>query len=368
MTNSTAQRRTAFNAAKGLIFAASILPLGIASAPALANGIQMLPPVTEATKLYGDKDHPGLTPTPCPAGSSSIITWDGTNPMSCATGAMISAGNVGIGTINPGYTSSWHPVPAMHILDIAGNGTNDSFSEGVLQLSSNAPALGSGYQTGALIFSADNNGGANLGAGITAALGALGTQGYGTDLTFWTNSGNHAPEAPYGGSHEPRMVIDHNGNVGIGTSSPNYLLHVQGTAYAMGGAGALSDRRHKMDIQPFAADALDIVAKLKPVTFLWKAPKDDGMKGSQIGFIAQDVEPVLPEVVITEHNAEKTLGLRYDSLIPVLAKAIQEQQAAFQEEHAAFQEESAKVERLEAANDDLQRAVQRLQAGNHDDK
>ena len=288
--------------------------------------------------------------------------------MSCATGAMISAGNVGIGTINPGYTSSWHPVPAMHILDIAGNGTNDSFSEGVLQLSSNATALGSGYQTGALIFSADNNGGANLGAGITAALGALGTQGYGTDLTFWTNSGNHAPEAPYGGSHEPRMVIDHNGNVGIGTSSPNYLLHVQGTAYAMGGAGALSDRRHKMDIQPFAADALDIVAKLKPVTFLWKAPKDDGMKGSQIGFIAQDVEPVLPEVVITEHNAEKTLGLRYDSLIPVLAKAIQEQQAAFQEEHAAFQEESAKVERLEAANDDLQRAVQRLQAGNHDDK
>lgn len=52
---------TIVSAAKGLIFAASILPLGMASIPALANGIQMLPPVTEVTKTT-------TNPTPCPPG------------------------------------------------------------------------------------------------------------------------------------------------------------------------------------------------------------------------------------------------------------------------------------------------------------
>jgi endosialidase-like protein len=48
------------------------------------------------------------------------------------------------------------------------------------------------------------------------------------------------------------------------------------------------------------------------------------MKGRQIGFIAQDVQQVLPDVVLTANDADKTLGLKYDSLIPVLTKAIQE--------------------------------------------
>jgi endosialidase-like protein len=76
----------------------------------------------------------------------------------------------------------------------------------------------------------------------------------------------------------PFMVIpngsqDYTGiNLPIG-DGPSYPLHVNGTVYATGGAGALSDRRHKTDIEPLAVDALDMVAKLKPVTFLWKTPR-----------------------------------------------------------------------------------------------
>lgn len=96
MTNLATQPRIAARSSKGLIFAALILPFGIASVPALAGAnIQMLPPVTEATKL-------APYPTPCPPGGSpNILTWDGTNPISCTTGVTVTNGNVGIGTTIP---------------------------------------------------------------------------------------------------------------------------------------------------------------------------------------------------------------------------------------------------------------------------
>jgi hypothetical protein len=127
-------------------------------------------------------------------------------------------------------------------------------------------------------------------------------------------------------------------------------LSVNGTLFATGVAGVLSDRRHKTDIKPFETDALDIVARLKPVTFSWKEPGDDGMKGRQLGFIAQDVESVVPEAVLTMKNPEGTLGLKYDSLIPILTKAVQQQQ----EQIAKL---TAELRSLQAANDHLRQKV-----------
>ena len=43
-----------------------------------------------------------------------------------------------------------------------------------------------------------------------------------------------------------------------------------------------------------------------------------------LGFIAQEVEEVLPEVILTQDNEEQTKGLKYNALIPILTKAIQE--------------------------------------------
>lgn len=122
----------------------------------------------------------------------------------------------------------------------------------------------------------------------------------------------------------PAVTINSGGSVGIQTTTPSYTLHVNGTAYATGAAGALSDVRHKRNIAPIENGTLAKVMKLHPVTFEWKEPKDDGMKGQQIGFIAQEVEEVLPSVVLTQNNAEKTKGLKYNELVAVMAKAIQE--------------------------------------------
>ena len=146
------------------------------------------------------------------------------------------------------------------------------------------------------------------------------------------------------------------GNVGIGTTSPSYLLHVNGTAYAVGAAGALSDIRHKSDVKTLPDGALGLVSKLRPVSFQWKDPKDDGMKGEQIGFIAQEVEKVLPSVVLTQNDKDKTKGLKYTEVIPVLAKAIQELKVDNDNLRAANDNETAQIKALTARVNALESA------------
>lgn len=63
-------------------------------------------------------------------------------------------------------------------------------------------------------------------------------------------------------------------------------------------------RRKKQNIQSLTVSALDIVNKLNPVTYEWKDVKDDDMKGTQMGFIAQELEQVLPTMVVTANNEE----------------------------------------------------------------
>ena len=55
---------------------------------------------------------------------------------------------------------------------------------------------------------------------------------------------------------------------------------------------------------------------------------------SQVGFIAQDVRKIIPEVVFGkegEMSSNETLSMSYGNLVPVLTKAIQEQQAQIEE-------------------------------------
>ena len=100
---------------------------------------------------------------------------------------------------------------------------------------------------------------------------------------------------------------------------------------AIGGNGAsnvqfvtASDERLKENIKPITG-ALDKVLALNPVSFDWK------QNGEHIkaGFIAQEVEKVLPEYTATEEDEMKTKSLTGGmtaGYISVLTKAVQEQQ------------------------------------------
>ena len=48
------------------------------------------------------------------------------------------------------------------------------------------------------------------------------------------------------------------------------------------------------------------------------------MRGVQMGFIAQDVENILPSVILTQYDKAKTKGIKYNELVAVLTNAVQE--------------------------------------------
>jgi hypothetical protein len=84
-----------------------------------------------------------------------------------------------------------------------------------------------------------------------------------------------------------------------------------------------SDRRLKKDIAPLEG-ALPKLMQLQGVTYNWIDPE----KGTdpQIGFIAQDVENVVPEVVTTD-TSTGIKGIDYARLAPVIVNAVKEQEA-----------------------------------------
>jgi len=98
------------------------------------------------------------------------------------------------------------------------------------------------------------------------------------------------------------------GNVGIGTGSPSYKLHVAGTIYATGNVTALSDARHKTIISD-AAINVEQIAKMPAVVYQWNDGREDN--GLHVGSIAQDWQRVLPEVVMRANDEEGTLSMQY---------------------------------------------------------
>jgi hypothetical protein len=126
------------------------------------------------------------------------------------------------------------------------------------------------------------------------------------------------------------------GNLGIGTSAPTQLLDVNGVARVRGMTTGViasavyrtadgtiitgsSDVRLKENIQPLQ-NSLEKVLQLKGVSFNWKA---DSTKKRSIGFIAQDFEKLVPELVFTNNN-DGYKGINYAEVTALLAEAIKE--------------------------------------------
>jgi hypothetical protein len=108
----------------------------------------------------------------------------------------------------------------------------------------------------------------------------------------------------YGTSRSNGMILNSSGNVGVGTTSPSYKLHVVGSIYASDGVTAASDERLK-DVIGNTELTVKQVADAPSVKFLWK--KDHSLS-EQVGSIAQYWKDVLPQVV-SDNGGE--LGLQY---------------------------------------------------------
>jgi hypothetical protein len=113
-----------------------------------------------------------------------------------------------------------------------------------------------------------------------------------------------------------------------------------------------SDAKLKTNIET-VPDALQKVMKLRGVNFAWLNP-DAGMEGKQLGFIAQEVLPVLPEVVQVK---DEHYTMQYSSITALLVEAIKEQQQQidFQAKKIASQE--AEIARLKQMEEQIQNLI-----------
>jgi len=156
-------------------------------------------------------------------------------------------------------------------------------------------------------------------AGIGTGLSANGEIRFVTEAST-ANWGNGAPH----GSGSTKMVIASSGLVGIGTTSPSYTLHVHGTAYCSSGSWSGSDQRWKRNIEPLEG-SLDRVTQLQGVHYSWRTDEFPSMNFEdrrQVGLIAQEVEPIVPEVVHTDEEGYKSIS--YEKLTAILIEAMKE--------------------------------------------
>lgn len=186
-------------------------------------------------------------------------------------------------------------------------------------------------------------------------------------------SGNRLPiQFNWRGGGIPALFINGNKRVGIGTTNPSVKLDVEGNIKCVA-LTETSDVRFKENIQDFNSNLADLT-RLRPVTYKMKRPERTQERTSEgndhmntedsamtfnntqidnlaiqdslattapieavdsneidfynrrhIGFIAQELEEVFPEIVYTDEKGYKSI--HYTALIPVMVAALKEQQA-----------------------------------------
>lgn len=122
------------------------------------------------------------------------------------------------------------------------------------------------------------------------------------------------------------FMVDDGGNVGVGVvPSGTYKIEIAGNI-GTAGINEMSDKRWKKNISPLN-NSLFKILQLEGVTYDWRTseyPERNFESSRQIGFIAQEVEKVLPELVDEDANGYKSV--EYSKLVSVLTEAVKEQQ------------------------------------------
>jgi hypothetical protein len=160
-----------------------------------------------------------------------------------------------------------------------------------------------------------------IGSGATT-LGLVEIQQSATTAALWVQSGGTTGSYTIAdfrnGSNTPSFQVFANNNV---------VLAALGTGLVYSNGGVLtstnpSDERLKENIENLPFGLSEILA-LRPVSYKWKTDKIE--QGTQYGFIAQEVQSVMPELIREFESADGTrLGLEKEGIYAAMVKAIQE--------------------------------------------
>ncbi|MEM5564914.1 tail fiber domain-containing protein [Psychroserpens sp. AS72] len=261
---------------------------------------------------------------------------------------------VGVGTTTPAYT-----------FEVVNNGN----------IGATALAVSANSGTDGVALGAYNESDANAYnpiEGVTFYEGTAFTPAGVFGLGIYGGAGNYNTIGVYGSSNEWQgtgiigtRFNSGGGNTGWGGQFYNDLGYT-------GFFGAISDVRTKKDISPIN-NAISIINKLNPVTYFFDLDKYPSMglnEELEYGFIAQEVRETLPEITrIKNFNTQASVKLKanqgienknetfvaidYTRIIPILTKAVQEQQTIIINQNSKIQDLEAKLLLLESKVNDI---------------
>lgn len=136
-----------------------------------------------------------------------------------------------------------------------------------------------------------------------------------------------------------------NSNVGIGTITPGYKLQVgnsgDGTQARANAWNTFSDARLKKDFTKINRP-LEMVEKLTGYYYYWKEGVD---QNRQVGFSAQEIRDVMPEVV--SEGEDGLLSVEYGKISPLLLEAIK----ALKNENDRLKTENSELKAISEKNE-----------------
>jgi trimeric autotransporter adhesin len=242
-----------------------------------------------------------------------------------------TTGNVGIGTTSPNAKLS---VLGSGATEVQGSAVSTTFLTSAGSLSAT-----SGSQINIASLGAQSTTANDVSLGVHYYRNAAGTD--------WTTSSLYlSMDVDNTISAGANLVFGSNGNIGIGDLTPDFKLDINGSI-CYSGAVCGSDFRFKKNISEIE-NALSKISGLKGVYFDWRHDEfleRNFKKTRDIGFIAQSVQDVLPELVSADQDG--FLFLDYEKITAVLTTAIQEQQAQIEELKTANQKLDQRLAQLE---------------------
>lgn len=152
-------------------------------------------------------------------------------------------------------------------------------------------------------------------------------------------------------------AVTDSGTIRIGTSGTQtsafvagiYNRNISGVAVQVNSDGQLgivsSSRRYKEDIQSMG-EASDGLMQLRPVTFRYKKPYDDGSKTVQFGLIAEEVADIYPDLVARSADGQVE-SVRYQLLDPMLLNELQKQHATITAQKEQIRQQESQIRSLE---------------------
>ena len=173
---------------------------------------------------------------------------------------------------------------------------------------------------------------------------AMSLQNDSSDCTLLINNGGSGNimncDSDNGGWHRV-FAMKNDGSIGVRTSSFSGALYVNGSAGGSSAWNSDSDKRLKTKVH-LIKNPLDKVLAMEGVSFEWLDDSRDA-PGRRIGFIGQDVEKILPEVVsVTDDH----YSMQYAPVTALLVEAVKEQHEIIENQQLQIDELKAMVRAL----------------------